>query len=101
MKKHKASKGDKYSTNVDATAAEAVASKKLEGPRVEGVEDDGEKLSDHELDMHHDCLMKAEAVKGNPNIMKQLGPHMEKKMGHMQKITSIAGLKAKAKAMEG
>jgi hypothetical protein len=58
--------------------------------------------SEHELDMHYETLMKAEAVKGNGNIMKHLGPHMEKKKGHIKKITSIAELKrvAKQKAME-
>jgi len=56
-----------------------------------------EPLSEHELDMHHDTLMKAEAVKGNPHIMKQLKPHMAKKMGHMQKITSLDALKEHVK----
>lgn len=69
---------------------------KMESPADEAKE----APSEHELDMHHDTLMKAEAIKGNPHIMKHLGPHMAKKMGHMQKITSIEGLKAKAKSME-
>lgn len=54
-------------------------------------------LHENVLDSHHDTLMKADAIKGNPHIMKQLKPHMEKKMGHMKKILSIDGLKAAAK----
>jgi hypothetical protein len=58
--------------------------------------------SDAELDMHYKTLMDAEAVKGNPHIMKHLTPHMEKKMGHMKKITNLDQLKehVKQKRME-
>lgn len=64
--------------------------------------DEKEAPSEHELDMHYDSLMKAEAVKGNPHIMKHLKPHMEKKAGHIKKITSIDELKkvVKQKSME-
>lgn len=60
-------------------------------------------LDEHELDMHHRTLMDAEAVKGNAHIMKQLKPHMEKKMGHLKKIMTLDDLKevAKKKSMEG
>lgn len=79
---------------VEGSAAEEAA----ESP----AEEAKEPLQDHELDMHHDTLMKAEAIKGNPHIMKQLKPHMEKKMGHMKKITSMDELKkvAKEKSMD-
>jgi len=53
--------------------------------------DDSEKEepSECELDMHYNHLMKAEAVKGNPHIMKYLKPYMEKKSAMHKKIMSI------------
>lgn len=54
-------------------------------------------LHENVLDSHHETLMKADAIRGNDHIMKQLKPHMEKKMGAMQKILSIDGLKKAAK----
>ncbi len=59
-------------------------------------------LADSVLDSHHDTLLKAEAIKNNPHIMKQLKPHIEKKMGMTQKILSIDQLKkvSKQKNME-
>lgn len=79
-------------------------------------------LPDHILDNHHDTLMKAQAIHNNPHIMKHLQPHMEKKMADLKiamnakpggsasempehespkgKITSIKGLKEKAKSMK-
>lgn len=66
-----------------------------------------EPMSEHELEMHHDTLMKAEHIKSQPHVMKQLKPIMEKKMGHMkslmsegyggEKIDSIEKLKHAAK----
>lgn len=70
-----------------------------------GAEEHKEPPSDHELDMHYETMMKAEHIKNDPHIMKHLKPHMEKKMGHMkkimggEKITSIDGLKKKAKEL--
>lgn len=97
MKKHKAKKMDK---EVDMEPK----GKSLEGPQIiESADEDAkEPPSEHELDMHHKTLMDAEAVQGNPHLMKHLKPHMEKKMGHMEKIMSLAQLKAvaKKKAME-
>lgn len=92
---------DKYSTNVEGSPAEEMSESHAEEMK--------EAPSEHELDMHHDTLMKAESIKSNPHIMKHLEPHMAKKMGHMQKlgiqapagkITSVDGLKAKAKSMK-
>ncbi len=57
----------------------------------------GHQLAESVLDSHHDTLMKAEAIKGNPHIMKQLKPHIEKKMGVTQKILSIDQLKKVSK----
>ena len=93
---------DSYSTNVEGSPAEEMA----ESASVEAKEPPGE----HELDMHHETLMKAEKIRGDKHIMKHLMPHMAKKMAHMknlmgavgapaEKITSIDGLKAKAKSM--
>lgn len=73
-------------------------------------EQDIEMPSEHELDMHHDTLLKAEGIKANAPLMKHLKPHMAKKMGQMKAvmgeapaapkpITSIDGLKAKAKTL--
>jgi hypothetical protein len=88
--------GSKLGYAHESHAADPDASmEKAEGPHKE--------LSEHELDMHHRTLMDAEAVKGNPHIMKQLQPHMEKKMGHLKKIMTMDDLKAvaKKKSMEG
>lgn len=77
--------------------------------------------SEHELDMHHDTLMKAESIRSDKHLMKHLQPHMQKKMQHLKmavnknpagnvgmpeheapdgKITSIEGLKKKEKSMK-
>jgi hypothetical protein len=82
-----------------STMVEGSPEEEMSEPKSEEMK---EPLSEHELDMHHDTLMKAEAIKGNPHIMKQLKPHMVKKMGHMKKITSLEDLKmvAKKKMME-
>jgi len=65
--------------------------------------------AEHELNMHHETLMKAEQIKNDPHIMKHLKPHMEMKMKHMkqvmgehsmpEKITSIEGLRKKEKTL--
>ena len=66
----------------------------------ESAEMERKELPEHELDAHHKTLMDAEAIKGNPHIMKQLTPHMMKKAGHMKKIMSIQGLKDKEKSID-
>ena len=83
MKKHKDTMGAEESRVVEA--AEPTETEQKDAP------------AEHELDMHYKTLMDAEAVKGNPHIMKHLTPHMEKKMGHMKKITSLEGLKEHVK----
>jgi hypothetical protein len=64
-------------------------------------------LPEHILDQHHETMMKADAIKANPHIMKHLMPHMEKKMaamkktmGEHEKITSIDQIKEKSKKMK-
>jgi hypothetical protein len=75
---------------------------KLEGPKVEGMEHDSgqEPPDEYALDNAHKTLMDAENIKGNHHMMKHLKPHMEKKMGAMKKIMSIADLKKAAKEIE-
>lgn len=48
--------------------------------------DEKESPSEHELDMHHDTLMKAASIKGDEHLMKHLKPHMHKKMKHMKEM---------------
>lgn len=87
---------DKFSTNVEGSPAEEMR----ESAAMEAKEPPNE----HELDSHHDTLMRAEKIKNDPHIMKHLKPHMEKKMGHMksvmgEKITSTDGLRKKEKSL--
>lgn len=92
MKKEK----DMYSTNVEADAEELMDDTGKEAP------------AEHELDMCCETMMKAEKIKGDARMMKHLRPYMAEKMKHMKgvmgeeapsKITSIEGLKAKAKTL--
>lgn len=93
MKKAKAKKSE---------VSEAPVGKPVEGPSLIDHDDPNRELKDYELDNHMNDILRAETVKSNPNIMKQLTPHMEKKMGQMKKITSMDELKrvAKQKSME-
>ena len=64
-----------------------------------GAMEHAEPPSEHELDMHYDTLMKAEAVKGNPHIMKHLKPHIAKKSTAHKKIESIADIREASKKL--
>ena len=44
-----------------------------------------------------DTLMEAEAIKGDPKVMSEVQKRLKERAGH---ITSIAGLRKKASAME-
>lgn len=44
-----------------------------------------------------DTLMEAEAIKADPKVMGEVQKHLKERAGH---ITSIAGLRKKASAME-
>ena len=100
MKRH--NNKDPYSTNQEGSPAEEMS----ESAEVEAKEPPGE----HELDMHHETLMKAEKIKSDKGLMKHLRPHMAMKMKHMKgvmgiavqpvKITSIDGLRAKEKTLK-
>ena len=61
-------------------------------------EEPGEAMPDkHTLDRHMSTLVDAEKIKGDPMMMKHLGPHMEKHQKAMSKITSLDQLKQVAK----
>lgn len=51
---------------------------------LESPSEEAKEPSEHELDMHHDTLMKAASIKGDESLMKHLKPHMHKKMKHMK-----------------
>lgn len=61
--------------------------------------------TEHELDSHHDTLVKAEKIRADHGLMKHLGPHMEKKMAHAKAAMKgmavgkedFDGMKARAK----
>lgn len=99
---------DKYSVHWDGSESDADDSK-LAAPNSSSKETG---LPDHMLDSHHETLMKAEAIKNNPHIMKHLRPHMENKMAEMKKVAglndekpagkkhmSLDDMKAKAKTL--
>lgn len=90
---------DKYSVHWDGSEE---CDESMMHPTPKGKTEPG--LPDHILDNHHDTMMKAEAIKANPHIMKHLGPHMAKKAEQMKKVAdshapvkSMDELKAKAK----
>lgn len=76
---------DMYSTNVEGSPAEEMA----ESASVEAKEPP----SEHELDMHHETLMKAQKIQKDPHIMKHLRPHMAMKMSQMKGVMKSAGAK--------
>lgn len=86
-------KKDMYSMNVEGSPAEEMAESKSEEMK--------EAPSEHELDMHHEALMKAEGIKANAHLMKHLEPHMAKKMEHMKKLMPMAPAKEKIKSIDG
>lgn len=90
-------KGKKKSEKVEHSSGSPVPA-----PSMIDHDDPERELKDYELDNHMNDILRAESVKANPHIMKQLAPHMEKKVGQIKKITSLDELKsvAKAKSLE-
>lgn len=102
--KYGATATDGGSTNVESTIGEELDAKQEAGDEA------GEPPSESDLDMAHDCLMKAEKIKSDNAMMKHLKPHMAMKLKHLkgalgkvdkpEPIKSTDGLRAKEKTIK-